>query len=105
MIQADFKKTEGAFSSFCLSGHAGYGDYGEDIVCASVTSAVQLTTNALTEVFHIPAKVTVLENTIKLVLPGKTQAAAPLLLEALWLHLTVLSEDYPGTIKVNISEV
>lgn len=105
MIQADFVKTAGAFTSFSISGHAGYGDYGEDIVCASVTSAVQLTANAATEVFKAPAKVTALENTIQLALPGKPQKEASQLLEALHLHLTVLAETYPGTIKVKVSEV
>lgn len=31
--------------AFCISGHAEYGNYGEDIVCSSITSAVFTTLN------------------------------------------------------------
>ena len=44
---------------FAVSGHAGYDDYGHDIVCASVTSAVQMTANGLTEVLELQGDVTV----------------------------------------------
>ncbi|MDE7105331.1 MAG: ribosomal-processing cysteine protease Prp, partial [Ruminococcus sp.] len=35
MIQAKFYKKNGKFSGFRVSGHAGYADAGEDIVCAA----------------------------------------------------------------------
>jgi len=43
MIQATFEKD---FSGFSLSGHAGYADAGEDIVCAAVSSMTNLVCNA-----------------------------------------------------------
>lgn len=104
MIQASFTKTEGKLTAFSLKGHAGYDDYGKDIVCASVTSAVQLTANAITEVLKVPAEVQVQNNQIKLKLPGGFPQAEAFM-DALLLHLTLLSEDYPGTIKVKVSEV
>lgn len=105
MIQAHFTKTGGKLTGFSISGHAGWGDYGEDIVCASVTSAVQLCANALTEVLKIPAEVQVLDNLIKVDLPQPCSQEGSHFLEALLLHLQLLGEDYRGTIKLNVSEV
>ena len=50
MIRVEFTKSGELLTCFSVSGHAGYDDYGHDIVCASVTSAVQLTANGITEV-------------------------------------------------------
>ena len=55
MIRVEFTKSGELLTSFSVSGHAGYDDYGHDIVCASVTSAVQLTANGITEVLKLLA--------------------------------------------------
>ena len=105
MIRADFTRTEGKLTAFSLRGHTGYDDFGKDIVCASVTSAVQLTANAITEVLKVKADVQVLENEIRLTLPRSCSQEALHFMDALLLHLEILSEDYEGTIKVKVSEV
>ncbi len=105
MIQVDFTRSEGKLTGFSLRGHAGYDDYGKDIVCASVTSAVQLTANAITEVLKVRADVQVLDNQIRMKLPEKCPKEAFPFMEALLLHLEILTEDYEGTIKVKVSEV
>ena len=105
MIQADFFKTGELLSGFSLSGHAGYDDYGHDIVCASVTSAVQMTANALTEVLKLKADVSVGENVIQVKLSKQDAQKGQSFLQALLHHLNILAEDYEGTIKVNLSEV
>ena len=105
MITVRFQKTGNTPVAFTLSGHAGYADAGQDIVCAGVSSAVMLTANAVTEQFREKAKVTVEENKISLQLPSNAGVASHKLLEALLEHLTALSEDYPNTIKIIVSEV
>ena len=105
MISANFTKTEGKLIGFSISGHAGYDVFGKDIACASVTSAVQLTANAVTEVLKIKADVKVLENQIQLKLPKDCSERAFDFMEALLLHLEILSEDFEGSIKVKVSEV
>ncbi|MDF2567923.1 MAG: hypothetical protein K0R90_1379 [Oscillospiraceae bacterium] len=106
MIKAKFKQLNGRYVGFCISGHAGYNDYGNDIVCASVTSAVQLTANGITEVIGMPAKIAVEENEISFLLPdGCDSQCAFVLLSALHLHLSVLSQDYEGTIQLSDVEV
>ncbi len=105
MIQANFTKTEGKLTAFSLKGHAGYDELGKDIVCASVTSAVQMTANAITEVLKVCADVQVLDNQIRMKLPANCPQEAIHFMDALLLHLEILSEDYEGTIKVKVSEV
>ena len=105
MIQAKFLTDKHGLKGFCVSGHAGYADAGEDIVCASVTSAVQLTANTITEIFGVAAEIKVLENVIECKLPRDASPEAHKLLEGLKLHLEILAEDYEGTIDVKVLEV
>ena len=104
MITVRFQKSGSRLRAFSISGH-GYADAGQDIVCASVTSAVQLTANAITEQFGERAEVTVEENQISLLLPSDAGKEAALLLEALLEHLRILAEDYKNTIQIIVSEV
>ncbi|MDD3193301.1 MAG: ribosomal-processing cysteine protease Prp [Oscillospiraceae bacterium] len=105
MITVRVEKSGQKIKAFSVSGHAGYADKGQDIVCASVTSAVQLTANAITEQFRERAQVTVGENQISLRLKSDAGREAALLLQALLEHLTILSEDYKNTIQIIVSEV
>ena len=110
MIRVEFTKSGELLTSFSVSGHAGYDDYGHDIVCASVTSAVQLTANGITEILGLPAKVEVEERTNRLTLAlppnsGSLRAEGEHMLAALLLHLQLLEEDYAEKIHVTILEV
>ncbi|MCM1154537.1 MAG: ribosomal-processing cysteine protease Prp [Roseburia sp.] len=50
MITVTFHKTKtGEYIDFICSGHAGFDDYGKDIVCASVSVLVINTINSLEE--------------------------------------------------------
>lgn len=101
MIRAGFVKKDGRYQSFVVSGHAGYAQSGSDIVCAAVSSAVQLTANAVTDVAGIKAKVQVNEDNIALTLPeGCESDAGELIISALYLHLSLLAEDYKDAIQV-----
>ena len=66
MIRAEFFSKAGRLTGFSVSGHAGYADAGEDIVCAAVSSAVQLTANGITEVLGVKARVTAENDTVSL---------------------------------------
>lgn len=107
MISVHFFEKQGQLSGVSVSGHAGYAAYGQDIVCASVTSAVQLTANGITEIVKANCEVNAQENCVTLML-GETGAKAEEalhFLQALYLHLSILAEDYPKSVKVIVSEV
>lgn len=86
---------------FEISGHAGYGTEGNDIVCAAVSSCTMLVCNCITENFKADADVSVEENRITLALKEHNGAAVQLM-TAFYRHLEALSEDY-GNIKLSLN--
>lgn len=100
MINAEFYLKDEVFVGFSIKGHAGYADFGLDIVCASVTSAVELTANAITDILHIDAVVLVLEDEIRLSLQDTNCNDAVNFIKALRLHLELLQNDYRENIRV-----
>ena len=107
MITVHFFENQVKLSGCSVSGHAGYAAYGQDIVCASVTSAVQLTANGSTEIVKANCDVSAEENcvTLKLEETGEKAEEALHFLQSLYLHLSILAEDYPKSVKVIVSEV
>ena len=104
MITAVFYKKGRDLSGFRVSGHAGYAEYGEDIVCASVSSAVQLTCNLITETFDIKADVSAEGDAVTLRV-AETCEEATNLMDGIKIHLELLSEEFENTIITKISEV
>lgn len=82
-----------AFSGFEISGHAGYGTQGNDIVCAAVSSCTMLVCNAVTENFGADAQVRVEENRITMRLNERSEAAEQLI-AAFYEHLGEISSQY-----------
>jgi len=103
MIYAVFESENGRFCHCSVKGHAGFADAGQDIVCAAVSSAVQLTANLITETFQEQADISADDNLIKISLKQPDSGNASSLLEGLFTHLQCISEDYPKTIKIKIS--
>ncbi len=89
-----------AFAGFEISGHAGYGTQGNDIVCAAVSSCTMLVCNAITEDLGADAEVTVEDNRITLRLNESSQEAQRLI-SAFYKHLETLSEDYEN-IRISV---
>ena len=104
MIKAEFKVTDGKTVGFTVSGHAGFAESGNDIVCAGVSSAVMLTVNAITENLKIKADCADLGNEIQFELCEKSDVASSLL-DALKSHLEILSKEFSGTITIENMEV
>lgn len=105
MIKAKFYKgSSDLLCGFNVSGHAGLADAGYDVCCASVSSAVMLVANTITEAFAINAEVNVLEDEIRLMLNEADETADKILLGFL-LHMQCLSEEFSGFISITILEV
>ncbi len=104
MITAEFYYKQSKLCGFMIKGHAGYAENGNDIVCASVSSAVQLVCNIITESFKVNADIKVLIDKIQLILPFADENSQKVL-DGLYTHIKFLSEDYKGTIKITTSEV
>ncbi len=91
---------------FRVSGHAGYAESGSDVVCAGVTTAVQLVANGVTECAGIAAEVQVEENLVSLLLPDKCcNGAASLLLDAFELQMGIMAQEYKEYVALIYAEV
>jgi uncharacterized protein YsxB (DUF464 family) len=107
MINAEFFLCGGnVFTGFSISGHSGYSDSGSDIVCASVSSAVQLTANLITDSFRISADVSAVNNNVSLKITDHCELSessmAHKLINALYCHLEIISEEYSENLKLTI---
>lgn len=105
MIKAVFYRSNGSLCGFDVSGHAGYAEKGNDIVCAAVSSAVMMTVNAITDILNVECDLKVLDDEIKLMFDDECFYCACSFLEALKLHLNMLSEDYSEFIQLDFLEV
>ena len=91
---------------FDATGHSGYGQEGEDIVCAAVTSAVRLVEATVNDVMGLCASVKVCEKTapISFRLPGSLGPTAENtcqnLLTGMMVYLSQLHDEYPDNIEV-----
>ena len=104
MVKAEFFRSgaDGRLLGFSISGHAGFADEGFDIVCASVSSAVMLTANTVTESFKLDAKVADNGNEILLKLGNDPDGIGDKLLLGLLTHLYLLGEQFPDAVKAEI---
>lgn len=95
----------GQVTGFHIKGHAGFGEAGEDIVCAAVSSAAYLVANAIVEVLKVEPLVLRAEEGDMLFRAGLSdELRCRDFLAGLKLHLTGLEEQYPEYIKVSYSE-
>ena len=99
MIKANFFLDGEFLCGFQVSGHSGAGTAGNDIICASVSSAAYMTANTITDVIMLNADISVQDGYMELVL-NENLPEAQQILEGLRLHLTSLADEYPNKIKV-----
>lgn len=108
MIQAQFFKAGSILTGCEVSGHAEYGDAGEDIVCAAVSSAVQTVSNLITEIYKLPARVHADPDTATISIQVEAEASgvdSHNLLSGLALQLSQIQEEYPACITIKYAEV
>lgn len=102
MTGIKFFKTERGWLGFQAAGHAGYADFGEDVVCAAVSALTQTAVIGLRKVLAIDCLLEVDEETglMLCLLPAGLAAEkwdqAQLVLEILYAGLADIStnEDY-----------
>lgn len=106
MITVSFQLRGSRIAGVRVSGHSGYAEAGQDIVCAAVTSAVRLTETVINDVLGLSAPVDVreAEGRISICLPENAAEAdeqsCQSYLAGLMLYCTTLHEEYPDHIEV-----
>ncbi|GHU84773.1 ribosomal-processing cysteine protease Prp [Clostridia bacterium] len=107
MITVRFGRTDGKVKSVSVSGHAEHSNHGQDIVCAGVSSAVQMVVNGLVEILKLECDVQKSKNKVEVLLKDlhcENTEAGHMFLEAFRLHMELLSREYEGTINVIVTE-
>ncbi|AEF25004.1 ribosomal-processing cysteine protease Prp [Streptococcus parauberis] len=97
MIKAIFtRQNDGSLSSVTLTGHAGSGKYGFDIVCASVSTLAINFVNSLEVLTDTQADIDMNDvegGYMKISIPRDNQEKVQLLFESFLLGMTNLSND------------
>ncbi len=106
MIQFDFLITaDGELTGFSISGHSGFAEIGEDIICAAVSSAAYMAVNTVTEVLNVTPLTLRAEEDMLLKLERRDVKVCHDVLEGLKIHLLGLEEQYKDNIRVEYVEV
>ena len=80
---------------FLISGHSGFAESGEDIVCASISSVAYMVANTITEILNVNAEINVTDGRMKLIVNKEQRHITKDILLGLKLHLEGLEEQYP----------
>ena len=110
MLKARFLRRDGLLTECTVSGHDTYTEDVEySVLCAAVSSAVQLTTALLEDCFGAPKESFSVQpdknaqNKIVIRLENPDLNCANIL-KGLLLHFQALAEDYDGKFSVTVSE-
>ncbi len=108
MIKATiYRTTDGEVVSFSVNGHANFGDYGTDIVCAGVSAVTVGTINAIEQLCGISAQNNCKSESghLTYVLPKGLEPEAlekaQLLLEGMVVSLQSIVQSYGKFVKIN----
>ena len=95
---------DGRITGFSVSGHSGYAEAGQDIVCAAVSAVVSMAEATINDVCGAKAKIRVKEEDarVTLTLPASCdeEESVQAVLAGLLLYLCNLRDEYPDYIEV-----
>ena len=95
---------EDRITGFSISGHSGYAEAGQDIVCAAISAVVTMAEATINDVCGAKAKVRVKEEDarITLMLPASCdeEETVQAVLSGMLVTLLSFKEDYPDYIEV-----
>ena len=104
MTRCEFFTEDDRITGFTISGHSGYAEAGQDIICAAISAVVAMTETTINDVCGSKAKVRVKEADarITLTLPASCdeEEAVQAVLAGMLLTLCGLRDDYPDFIEV-----
>ena len=79
-------------------------EYGNDIVCAAVSSAVYMAANTITEILKVEADIAVKDGYFHLAVRQLDAKRCEAVMQGLKLHLSELARQYPDHITMNTEE-
>jgi len=106
MTQVKIRRKNGKIVKVSCDGHTDYGEEGEDILCAALSSVVQTAVLGLMQVARLDVKykVDVKEGLLELALPDALSETernnADMILETMYLGIADLNSEYGKYIKL-----
>ena len=104
MTKCEFFMEEDRITGFSVSGHSGYADAGQDIVCAAISAVVTMAEATINDICGAKAKVRVkdADARITLTLPASCdeEETVQAVLAGMMLTLCNMRDDYPDYIEV-----
>ncbi len=104
MTKCEFFTEGDRITGFTVSGHSGYAEKGQDIVCAAISAVVTMAEATINDVCGAKAKVRVKEEDarITLTLPASCdeEETVQAVLAGMLVTLCNLRDDYPDYIEV-----
>ena len=104
MTRCEFFTEDDRITGFTISGHSGYAEAGQDIICAAISAVVTMAEATINDVCGAKAKVRVKEEDarVTLTLPASCdeEDAVQAVLAGMLLTLCNMRDEYPDYIEV-----
>ena len=104
MTKCEFFTEDDRITGFSISGHSGYAEAGQDIVCAAISAVVTMAEATINDVCGAKAKVRVKEEDARITLTLPTscdeEESVQAVLAGMLLTLCSMRDDYPDYIEV-----
>lgn len=104
MTKIEILKKNGRIVKYKATGHAEYANHGEDIVCAAISTNLQLPLAGLTEILGLIPKFEISDGNLEVDIRGldlqNKDREVSILLESMLLMLKELTKEYPKYLKL-----
>ena len=104
MTRCEFFTENDRITGFSVSGHSGYAEAGQDIVCAAISAVVTMAEATINDVCGAKAKVRVKDEqariTLTLPVSCDEEETVQAVLAGMMITLCSLRDDYPDYIEV-----
>ena len=99
MVVVSIKKDESKISSITMSGHACFAEYGQDIVCAGISSIIFGGLNALVE-FGLDESKIIVGSEISIDITDSDKQI-DIVAQTIIIQLQTIKESYPDYLEIN----
>lgn len=107
MIKIETQRQNGRVTYFEIKGHADFSGYGEDVICAAVSSVGQMTINGLIETLKLQKKLKYVEKDGLIScdlkdseLTDEELEKANILIESMYSYLKAVARSYSDFVKL-----
>ena len=100
MTTAKFLFSDDTVISFEVSGHSGAGEYGSDIVCSAVSSAIYMAANTIIEIMKLNPEAEVRDGYFKFTMNVDDARKSKTITDGMYIHLSELQGQYPNNLKL-----